>query len=175
MTCASYAFPLGRADMTTTSRRSSGAVVRAGDWDLVHVQSYHSAVAPLAMLAALRAGLPYVVTFHGGGHSSRMRNAMRPLQWFALRPLLARARKLIAVAEFEAERFSSALRLPRERFVVIPNGSDLSAMPVTAERREQGKAADDRLGRASRALQGASAGHRGDARRARRVPRARSR
>src|SRR5262245_54425674 len=35
-----------------------------GAWDLVHVQSYHTLVAPLAMFAALRARIPYVVTFH---------------------------------------------------------------------------------------------------------------
>lgn len=99
-----------------------------GNWDLVHVQSYHTAVAPLAMIASLRARIPYVLTFHGGGHSSPTRTALRGLQWRALRPLLARARKLIAVARFEAEQFSTVLRLPLDRFAVIPNGSDLPAL-----------------------------------------------
>ena len=40
------------------------SIVRSGQWDLVHVQSYHTFVAPLAMLGALRAHIPYVVTFH---------------------------------------------------------------------------------------------------------------
>jgi glycosyltransferase involved in cell wall biosynthesis len=100
-----------------------------GDWDLVHVQSYHTAVAPLAMLAAKRAGIPYVVTFHGGGHSSRLRTFLRQPQWSVLRPLLAGAEKLIAVAEFEAAFFSRRLRIPPERFAVIPNGSDLPTLP----------------------------------------------
>ena len=39
-------------------------------WSVVHVQSYHTLVAPLAMLRALVLRVPYVVTFHGGGHSS---------------------------------------------------------------------------------------------------------
>ena len=103
--------------------------VVAGAWDLVHVQSYHTAVAPIAMMAALRAHVPYVVTFHGGGHSSRVRESLRGAQWRILRPLLARARALVAVAEFEAERFSAALGLPRDRIVVIPNGSDLPTIP----------------------------------------------
>src|SRR5579859_5854363 len=47
-------------------------IVSRGDWDLVHVQSYHTFVAPLAMLAAHRRNVPYVVTFHGGGHSRRL-------------------------------------------------------------------------------------------------------
>lgn len=75
-------------------------LIRRGAWDLVHVQSYHTLVAPLAMWAAWRAGLPYVVTFHGGGHSSALRNRMRGAQQTLLRPLLARAEKLIAVANF---------------------------------------------------------------------------
>ncbi len=104
-------------------------VIARGEWDVIHVQSYHTAVAPMAMLAALRSRIPYVVTFHGGGHSSHTRQALRRLQWAMLRPLLARARRLVAVAEFEAERFSAVLRLPRDRFVVIPNGSDLPAIP----------------------------------------------
>lgn len=110
--------------------RGIGRIVAEGDWDLVHVQSYHTAVAPLAMRAAARAGVPYVVTFHGGGHSSRLRRVLRRPQQSLLRPLLARAAKLVAVADFEAEHFSRHLRIPRERFAVIPNGSDLPAAPA---------------------------------------------
>ena len=99
--------------------------ITRGDWDVVHVQSYHTLVAPLAMFAALRARLPYLVTFHGGGHSSQVRNALRGAQRAMLRPLLARAERLIAVAQFEVEFLAARLRLPRQRFVVIPNGSDL--------------------------------------------------
>jgi glycosyltransferase involved in cell wall biosynthesis len=95
-------------------------------WDLVHCQGYHTLVAPLAMLAARRAGIPYVLTFHSGGDSSRFRKAFRGVQRMALRPLLAQARKLIAVSEFEAGFFREQLQLPAERFVVIPNGAQLS-------------------------------------------------
>lgn len=115
-------------------------IVREGDWDLVHVQSYHTAVAPLAMGAASRAKIPYVVTFHGGGHSSRLRTLLRQPQWSLLRPLLLRAEKLIAVADFEAEFFSRRLRIPGERFEVIPNGSDLPILPdVTRAERPNGR------------------------------------
>lgn len=99
-------------------------VITRGGWDLVHVQSYHTLVAPLAMLAAGRARIPYVLTFHGGGHSSRFRNALRSGQRFFLRPLFARATRLVAVAQFELDLFASS-GLPREKFVLIPNGSDL--------------------------------------------------
>jgi glycosyltransferase involved in cell wall biosynthesis len=103
-------------------------LIERGDWDLVHCQSYHSLVPPLAMWAARRAGRPYVVTFHGGGHSSRLRHALRGAQRALLRPLLARANRLVALAEFEIEEYGKALRLPRQRFVLIPNGTD--PMPV---------------------------------------------
>lgn len=101
------------------------AEIASGGWDIVHCQGYHTFVAPLAMLAALRHKIPYVVTFHSGGHSSRLRNAARPLQQGMLRPLLLRAQRLVCVSRFEAEYFRERLQLPAERMVVIPNGSNL--------------------------------------------------
>lgn len=103
--------------------------VLQGRWDIVHCQSYHTFVAPIAMLAARRAKLPYVVTFHGGGHSSPWRRLLRRPQWLLLRPLLARAERLIAIARFEIELYGKFLRLPRERFTLIPNGCELEAAP----------------------------------------------
>jgi glycosyltransferase involved in cell wall biosynthesis len=97
----------------------------AGDWDIVHCQGVHTLVAPFAMLAAWRAKIPYVVTFHTGGHSSGWRNALRGMQWRMLRPLLSRAERLIAVSRFEADLFQKKLGLPKEQFVIIPNGSEL--------------------------------------------------
>ena len=106
--------------------------VQPGAWDIVHVQSYHTLVAPLAMLAAWRARLPYVVTFHAGGHSSKLRNASRGTQKAMLRPLLARAARLVALTEDKADQLSAELHLPRERFAVIANGADLPALPAGA-------------------------------------------
>jgi glycosyltransferase involved in cell wall biosynthesis/GT2 family glycosyltransferase len=95
-------------------------------WDVVHVQSYHTFVAPLAMLRALTLGIPYVVTFHGGGHSSEARNKVRGLQRALLRPLLKRAERLVAVARFEIEEYGAELGIGPEQFVLIPNGTDLA-------------------------------------------------
>ena len=103
------------------------AAIRRGSWDIIHFQGYSTFVAPIGLLAALRRDLPFVLTFHSGGHSSRLRNAVRSTQHALLRPLMARAARLIGVSEFEADFFSATMRVPRERFAVIPNGA---AMPA---------------------------------------------
>ena len=108
------------------------AMSRAGSFDLVHIHSYQTFVAPMAMLAARRLGLPYVLTFHSGGHSSRVREALRGVQGGILRPLLLGAQRLIAVSQFEVDHFSAGLRLPRDRFELIPNGGRLPVVPIDA-------------------------------------------
>ncbi|TPL43625.1 glycosyltransferase family 4 protein [Mesorhizobium sp. B2-4-6] len=101
--------------------------IRRGAWDLLHFQGYSTFVVPIGLLAAVRGQLPFVLTFHSGGHSSRLRNAIRSTQHMLLRPLVAQAARLIGVSEFEADFFSRRMGVPRERFVVIPNGA---AMPA---------------------------------------------
>jgi glycosyltransferase involved in cell wall biosynthesis len=98
-------------------------------WDIVHVQSWHTAVAPLALAAAYRRGIPYVVTPHGRGYATRFRKPLRPLQRRSLAPLLRRARHVIALARFERELLIDELSLAPEQVSVIPNGSDLD-IPV---------------------------------------------
>lgn len=105
------------------------AAIRRGAWDLIHFQGYNTFVVPIGLLAAVRGDLPFVLTFHSGGHSSRLRNAVRGTQHALLRPLVARAARLIGVSEFEANFFSARMGMPRERFVVIPNGA---AMPAAS-------------------------------------------
>lgn len=97
--------------------------VAEGDWDLMHVQGYHTFLAPLGMAAASRKGLPFVVTFHSGGHSSPFRTSIRRLQHRMLAPLAARAAQLIGVSRFEADLFSRSMAIARDRFIVIPNGA----------------------------------------------------
>ncbi|MER9894196.1 glycosyltransferase family 4 protein [Mesorhizobium sp. M0119] len=103
--------------------------IRRGTWDLIHFQGYNTFVAPIGLLAAVRGDLPFILTFHSGGHSSRLRNAVRGTQHALLRPLVAQAARLIGVSEFEASFFSGRMGVPRERFVVIPNGA---AMPAAS-------------------------------------------
>src|SRR5579859_6785512 len=104
------------------------SLVKQGTWDLIHCQGCHTCVPPVGMLAARWAKIPYIVTFHTGGHSSPFRNKIRGMQWQLLRPLLAGASKLIGVSRFEADYFRQVLRLPSRQFSVIPNGSTLPAL-----------------------------------------------
>ena len=104
------------------------SVIRRGRWDLVHCQGCHTFVPPLAMLAARKAKIPYVVTFHTGGNSSRFRNGIRGIQWKLLRPLFANASKLIGVSRFEADYFRDLLGLPANLFSVIPPPSTLPSL-----------------------------------------------
>jgi glycosyltransferase involved in cell wall biosynthesis/GT2 family glycosyltransferase len=120
-------------------------------WDVVHVQSYHTFVAPLAMLRALTLDIPYVVTFHGGGHSSEARNKVRSLQRALLRPLLKRAERLVAVARFEIEEYGSELGIPAEKFALIPNGTDLAFSDAgSANGKPEGPPAIASIGRLER-------------------------
>lgn len=109
--------------------------IESGNWDIVHCQGYHTLFTPLAMAAAWKAGVPYVLSFHSGGHSSRLRNAVRGIQRQVLRPLLAHAERLVAVSGFEAEFFQKKLNLPASKFVVIPNGAKMPELstPVTVD------------------------------------------
>ncbi len=108
------------------------SLVKQEAWDLIHCQGCHTFVPPMAMLAARRVHIPYVVTFHTGGHSSTFRNYIRGAQWQLLRPLLAHASGLIGVSHFEAEYFRTCLRLPSRQFRVIPNGATLPALAHSA-------------------------------------------
>jgi len=94
-------------------------------YDLVHIQGYHTFVAPIGMLAAIRHRIPFVVNFHAGHHPSRLRNALRAVQWRMLAPLVGRAERLIGCSAFEAALFAKGMRLDPARFTLIYNGSSM--------------------------------------------------
>ena len=102
------------------------AVIGQRKWDLVHCQGIHNLVPLIAMISAQRAGIPYLVTFHTGGHSSRLRNVMRTTQWRLAGPLLRNAVSLIAVSRFEAAALARHARLGDKPIIVIRNGGILT-------------------------------------------------
>lgn len=92
------------------------------DADVMHVQGYHTLVAPMAMWAATNSNTPYIVTFHSGGHSSPIRRGVRPIQHRILRRWMVGADGLIGVSAFESDFFRQRLRLPPSAIETIPNG-----------------------------------------------------
>ncbi len=105
--------------------------LKTGAYDIVHIQGIHTLLPPMALRAAQRRGTATVVSFHTGGHSSRVRNALRTAQWRALAPRLRRADALVAVCEYEVRLFGELLGVERPRIHLVPNGAD--PLPVGDE------------------------------------------
>ena len=99
--------------------------VLSGNYDLVHCQGIHTAVPVLAMMAARRGRIPYVVTLHTGGHSSYFRRRLRNVQWRTVGPLLRSAEVIVAVSRFEQRLFQKACSLDSSRFRIIQNGGNI--------------------------------------------------
>jgi glycosyltransferase involved in cell wall biosynthesis len=98
--------------------------VREGGYDLVHVQGVNNFLPPMVLSAAQRSHIPTVLTFHTGGHTSRLRTLVRGAQWQALRPLLRRAKGLVAVCRFEVDVFARRLGIEPSRIRLIRNGAE---------------------------------------------------
>ena len=107
----------------------SSVIRRPDSWDIIHCQGIHTPVPILAMHAARKAHLPYVVTFHTGGHSLRHRNALRSIQWRLAGPSLRNAASLIGVSQFEADAVSAQAHLGNRAVSVIRNGGTLPKPP----------------------------------------------
>ena len=102
-------------------------------YDLIHCQGIHTAAPILAMMAARRRQIPYVVTFHTGGHSSGFRHRLRGTQWRALGPLLRGAACLVPSSRFEQRMFQKACHIDASRFRIIQNGGGLPPIVGRAE------------------------------------------
>jgi glycosyltransferase involved in cell wall biosynthesis len=107
---------------------------RANDYDVVHVQGVHNLVGPAALAAARRAGIPTVLTFHTGGHSSGLRNSIRPLQWRLLAPLLRSTAALVAVSDYERQTFEAVLGDTGRAIRLIRNGCEPLPVDHSAEK-----------------------------------------
>ena len=96
----------------------------AGEYDVIHVQGVHNLVPPTALAMARRTGTPSVLTFHTGGNSSGLREALRPLQFTLLGPFLKSAAALVAVCEYERRKFARLLGIGPAGIRLIRNGCE---------------------------------------------------
>jgi glycosyltransferase involved in cell wall biosynthesis len=107
------------------------ALMRKHSIDIVHSHDFTMAVYGCA--AARRAGLPHVITMHGGvGVCAALRRRV------ALRWAMRNSSQTVMVSEATARQFSSELGRPVDRFVVIPNGVMVRPGSSSAVRREFG-------------------------------------
>jgi glycosyltransferase involved in cell wall biosynthesis len=121
-----------RAGPRGTDLHASPGLVREithGQYDLVHVQGLHTLLPPMTLRACQRVGIPTVVSFHTGGHSSRIRSAIRESQWRALRSLLRKSNALIAVSAYEVDQFARRLGIDPGAIELIRNGAE--PLPVS--------------------------------------------
>jgi glycosyltransferase involved in cell wall biosynthesis len=94
-------------------------------WDIVHFQGVHTFFAPIGMLITAIWRIPYVMTFHTGGHTSTVRSNARGLQWRLMAPLLRRADLLIGVSKYESDYFVEKLGLRPGSIPIVRNGGTL--------------------------------------------------
>jgi glycosyltransferase involved in cell wall biosynthesis len=142
-----------RAGPRGTDLHASPSLVReiaSGRYDLVHVQGLHTLLPPMALRASQRAGIPTVVSFHTGGHSSRLRTVIREPQWRALRPLLRRSNALVAVCAYEVEQFARRLGIDPQGIRLIRNGAEPLPLDVDAPTVASGSPLISSVGRLER-------------------------
>jgi glycosyltransferase involved in cell wall biosynthesis len=108
-------------------------LLQPNGYDVVHVEGVHSLVAPTALAAARRAGIPSVLTLHTGGHNSALRNSLRPLQWRLLKPLL-KSTTIVATGENERDIFARVLGGSGKPIQFIRNGSEPLPIDHSAEK-----------------------------------------
>jgi glycosyltransferase involved in cell wall biosynthesis len=82
---------------------------------------------PLLAGALAKRSRKFIATLHVGAFSSYFRTLMRiPYDRVIMHTFLARANRIICVSEYERRIYERILRLPSNKFIVIPNGYDLS-------------------------------------------------
>ncbi len=122
-------FPAGPRGTDFYVSRALAREVAEGHYDLVHMQGVATLLPPMVLAAAQRVGIPTVATFHTGGHSGRVRTAVRETQYWALRHFLRRSNALVAVCAFEVELFARLLKREPGTIRLIRNGAE--PLPVT--------------------------------------------
>ena len=105
-------------------------------YDVVHVQGIRTLLAPTALAAARRAGVPSVLTLHTGGNRSALRHSLRPIQFWLSSPLLRRTAALVAVCEYERHKLAALLGVSDGTIRLIRNGCDPLPIDPSAEKQD---------------------------------------
>ena len=90
-------------------------LLRRANVSVVHAHEF--ALAVYGAGAARIAGIPTVITMHGGDYHENLMRRRLALRWAA-----GRSRAFVAVSEASASRLSRSLWFPPKRIRVIPNG-----------------------------------------------------
>jgi glycosyltransferase involved in cell wall biosynthesis len=118
--------------------RELAAAFRLHRIDLAHSHEFNTAV--YGAWAARRAGIPHVITMHGGRYyAERLRRRL------ALRAAVAASGRLVAVSQPLAARLSHDLWLRPARIATIANGVRFTAITQSTLRDELALADADRL------------------------------
>jgi glycosyltransferase involved in cell wall biosynthesis len=102
--------------------------------------SHEFSMAVYGACAAKLAGIPHVVTMHGGRYYAGRRRR----RW-AMRAAAAMSARLVAVSESVATALASDLGLPPHRILTIPNGVRPAASATPGLRQELGLGRDARI------------------------------
>lgn len=127
---------------------SAGKVVLSLRPEVVHVQGYQSAFTPFVLRATSKSGVPTALTFHGGAHPNALRHALYPVQRRIFAPMFRKVSALVVTAPFEIPLLSTELGCEKERFVLIPDGSDLPSPDPELQRNDSMITSIGRLDRA---------------------------
>jgi len=98
------------------------AQCRRNGFDIIHFQGWNTFVPVIGMGAAIQFNIPFAISFHSGGHPSRLRNAIRPIQQ-KLVGMLVRRGQPIGTSNFETDLMANGMGISRDRIVTIRNGA----------------------------------------------------
>ncbi|HQO63392.1 MAG: glycosyltransferase family 4 protein [Methanoregulaceae archaeon] len=93
--------------------------------EILHAHGYHAFPALFAMLAAREKRFIFTPHYHGKGHTP-LRNMLLTFYNPIGRAIFHRANRIICVSEYEKNLITGKFSIPEERFIVIPNGLNLS-------------------------------------------------
>jgi glycosyltransferase involved in cell wall biosynthesis len=103
--------------------------LKVTDCDIIHGHDLNGF--PLLAGALAKRSKKFFVSLHVGAFSSYFRNLARfPYDRILMHVFLRRASRIICVSEGERKIYQKGLRMPKDKFIVIPNGYEPNASLV---------------------------------------------